>query len=185
MGRWLRNHHLEAFPWQNARFTGLSSHRYMVVTIATHLCLFPGKVCYLNLASQMGEGRRGSWRGSIHGQICVDMNSCSPQIHTCTRPLNCATISTIIFPTATVNSQAAWSTDFMLDGAQKDTFVNIQISYSTFLFHESIYEPLPTKTLSPTSPTMSSYRAESWNGNNTTVRRKQISLMNALIHCTI
>lgn len=60
MGRRPGNHNLSHFSLQNTRLTGLFSHRYMVVIIATCICLFPGKVGYLThltLISLMGDLR--------------------------------------------------------------------------------------------------------------------------------
>lgn len=42
------------------------------------------------------------------------------QCHTCSSPAPSATISTITFPKATVRSQPAWRTDFMLVGAWRE-----------------------------------------------------------------
>lgn len=82
---------------------------------------FPGKVCvYLtHLPWEMWEEEpweKGEKR-NLEEKARIDTSSCFSQIHTCTRPLNCATASTMKFPTPIVNNQAAWSTDFMLEGA--------------------------------------------------------------------
>lgn len=60
----------------------------------------------------MGEENKEEFEGEN-----LDTSSSFSQIHTCTRPLNCATASTMRLPTPMVNNQAAWSTDFMLKGA--------------------------------------------------------------------
>lgn len=67
-----------------------------------------------NVANQRGGGRAAEEDGgkSLGRHVLLLL-----LVYTWARPLNCATIITMIFPNAIVNNQAAWSTDFMLEGA--------------------------------------------------------------------
>lgn len=88
----------------------------------------------------------------------------------------------MMFPTATVNNQAAWSTDFMLEGAYRGhKFVSKQTPYTTLMPHASNQKTSPTKT----SPTKFSYHIDSGDGNNVQSNNKMELLteyFNSLYH---